>query len=41
VNVAAAFADMPGKSVAGRYLEGNAGAAMRAKLDHRIEKFWI
>jgi len=41
VNVAAAFADVSGKGVARRYLEGNVGAAVRAELDHRIDRFWM
>lgn len=41
MNMAAAFADVPGKGVARRYLEGNAGATVRAELDHRMDnRFW-
>jgi hypothetical protein len=32
---------VPGKGVARRYLEGNAGATVRAELDHRMDnRFW-
>jgi hypothetical protein len=32
---------MPGERVAGGYLEGDAGAAVSAELDHRISAFGI
>jgi len=41
VNMAAAFADMPWNGVAGRYLEGNIGAAVGAELDHRMDRIWM
>jgi len=39
VNMAAAFADVPRKCVAGRNLEGNIGAAMSTVFDHRMSAF--
>jgi hypothetical protein len=40
--MAAAFADVPGKGVARRYLEGIVGATVRAELDHRMNnRFWV
>lgn len=42
MNMTAAFADVPRKSVARGYLEGNVGAAVRTELDHRMEnRFWV
>lgn len=42
MNMAAAFADVPGKGVARRYLEGNVGATVRTVLDHGMDnRFWL
>lgn len=42
MNMAAAFADVPGKGVARRYLEGNVGATVRTELDHGMDnRFWL